>query len=389
MNEPLTSLASTANRRIQRTLAAILSVFTGVCMTLSAVAAPPKQPAKDRPSDLLAWRVAPGIAAPAVGAKMRRRRRWCDLGKQVVAAMPAPFKVDPVFRRPTELLRAEIAVAMKEIERARPGSADEKAKLARITELIRGQEGPALLRTALRHPGSRGRTAALEAARPIVAKHPRLAGFATGDLKAKEPARARAAVLFTLAARCDTPALYAMDGLEHPHASVRETTLRGALRTAAILTDQGIMQLVANHIMKTEQLPRLRALYARGLGQLGWAPGTTSLVTLLQDKSALVRSEAMVAVARVTGTLKGDKWTKARTAVQRVAVIRALVAVSTTPTILSTLKRWRSDKRRAKDPLGVSRPLRVSDAAAEALAWHGALPTKTSATTSSAQGATR
>lgn len=326
----------------------------------------------------LGWRVAPGIAMTALGDDAPVRRRWCDLGAHAHAAQPAPFAIDPIFHRPPEVLRGRMAVAIKQVELSRAGSDAERTATQRIITLMAGPEGPALARMALMQRGNRGRIAALRGALVLVAAHPRLAGFVANDLHAKEPARARAAVELSFAARCDTPGLYAMDGLDHASPNVREAVILGALRTAQTLDDRDLMGILAAHITKKEPTPRLRALYARGVGQAGWAPSTDAVRRLLADKSPIVRAEAAVALTRLTGAPPPEvqRLIAARAPASRISAIRALAAAHPAPSVVTALRGMLRDKRRATDPLATGRaevhPWTVSDAAAEALAWHGA-----------------
>ncbi|MCO4761973.1 MAG: hypothetical protein KC502_10745 [Myxococcales bacterium] len=269
-------------------------------------------------------------------------------------------------------MRAKIAAALKHLELSRTASAT-RQYTAEIQALFRGPHGPALARLALLHNGEKARIAALQAATELIGRHPRLAGFVAGDLTSPNTQLAQAAVRMSLAARCDTPALYAMTGLEHVRPAVRRVTIRGVLLTAGQFGDRGLMQILAKHIETTEKKPSLRALFARGVGLLGWAPAEPTLRQLLRDKAPVVRAEATVALARITGVAPPTvlRLAKGRSAVGRLAAIRALAAVTSSNRAITQLRALRKDNRRANDPLGIGPALVVGASAKEGLAWHG------------------
>ncbi len=341
----------------------------------SPAPAPERKPARGAPS--LAWRLAPGVALPDPGVRLgATRTKLCDLGQHMLAAEPTPFHLDPVFRRPPEAARAAMAAALKRVETSKPGSAPARAAAAEVTRLLRGADGPALARMALLHPGPRGRAAALRAALPLVPDHPRLAGFAAGDLRAKDAARARVAVRFSFAARCDTPALYAMDGLEHPAVAVRESTVRALAALTPGTDDTGLWTILARHVTEAERAPRVRALFARAVGQLGWLPAIPALQRLLKDESATVQHEAAVALTRLTGAPPPGvlRWARSRSVAGRLAAVRALAASQSAVALRQAVAGLTKDRRALRDPLaraGVDRAPRwqVATQAQRALDW--------------------
>lgn len=332
---------------------------------------------------------------------------WCDFGAHAARLQPLPVDSDPVFRPlspataaawralrvrldqiaqiaapsgtgqegraepPTARPAAGAPGPNREVARA-GGQPDAAGWEAALRALIAGAEGPSIARLALQHRAAAVRQVAAEATEAIVGRHPRLSSFAMGTLSSGPPALAIASMRVLLAAGCDTPALYAMDALSHPERQVREAAIEAAFRVSERRADSGLLAQVFEHALTEESDVRLRALVARGIGEVGWLPGTATLERLLEDPDPAVRGEAMVAHAAVAHATDRTRIARAladkRPIIRAAAVRAAALAFAMMPeqgrALLSPLLGQRAAVR---DPLGVSPPTTIGALARRAL----------------------
>jgi len=291
------------------------------------------------------WRLLPGLPG---GSMQRRPLRRCDLSQHRAAAHPTPLEQDPVFRRPSEHLRAELGALLKKIDAG-------KAKATDLTPYWKGPEGPALLRTALFHRGRRARVAVLNTGRLLAAAHPRLTGFMISDTGSKHATVATAAFRFALAADCDIPALYAADALEHRLSSVRQQFILAASNLLLSRGSSGPWEEVSEHISKRERVPALIALYCRIVGQLGLVMATGIVESLSRHRDSMVRAEALVAIARLRGKLSAKQLRWLSKSKHIVSYMRAWAAIGVSLTSrserLQSQDRWQKSRLAIKDKL--------------------------------------
>lgn len=360
MNSPPTcTRRSHATRSGRRELRFICLSLLGAMLVLagpaSAAAAPravvagPTWPAPMRVG--MARTVRAGTA-PAT------RRKWCDYAAHTQRLQPLPVSQDPVFRRPKAAARERLRGLVETVIKLAPKQPIAPATQAAMATLLATEDGPSLARISLQHKDWRVRLLAAKATEAIVERYPRLAGFALEKIPGTDPDLAIAVVRCLMAARCDTPAIHATDGLEHADRRVRAATIDAILRSAAGWADKGVMGLLLTHAT-VEPDPLLRATIARGIGELGWLPADPVLELLLKDGDMRVRGEALVALAgirRQVGVALLRKALKSKDVQMRAAAVRA-VPLAMTERVAEGRKMLLGmvgDRGRVVDPLGVS-----------------------------------
>ena len=311
-----------------------------------------------------------------VSARPTARRSWCNYAAHSERLKPLPMASDPVFRRPSAAARAQLKTLITSVAALPAGAPAPTAAGPEMGRLMGGKDGPTLARIALQDRDERVRTLAARATASIIGRHPRLAAFAMEDMKKVGAPLAVAAVRALLAARCDTPAVHATDGLEHRDPGVRRATIMGVLKSAAGWTDIGLMAQVLQRA-KAEPEPLLRALIARGVAALGWLPAEPTMAHLLGDKNAWVRGEALVALAALRRSMDPgllQAYMKSPDRQLKAAAIRAIpLAMLADPArARGWLKPLLLDKGRVVDPLGVDGPTTVGALARLALQRLGA-----------------
>jgi len=306
-----------------------------------------------------------------VGSGPQGRRTWCNYAAHSQRLQALPMHTDPVFKRPGAIARASLKKLAAMVAGLSKGVAPPKASATEMNRLLAGPDGPTLARIALQHRDERVRLLASRASGALVEEHPRLAAFAMEDLRKVGRDLAMATVHTLLAARCDTPAVHATDGLEHGDRAVRRHTVLEVMGAAAGWTDIGVVGLVLDHA-KTEPDPLIRALIARGVAELGWLPAEPEMAALAKDKDARVRGEALVALA---GLRRNMDLTSLQSALKssdrrlKAAAIRAvpLAMVEEQAKAGKWLTPLLRDGGKVVDPLGVSPPTTIGDLARTAM----------------------
>lgn len=305
-------------------------------------------------------------------SKATIRRKWCNYGLHTQRLQPLPLAQDAVFRRPTPASRQALRSLVERVVALAPGRPIAAHTQAAMTALMRSSDGPTLARISLQHKDPRVRLLAARSATVVVRRHPRLAGFAMERIPDADPDLAIAVMRCLMAARCDTPAVHATDGLEHKDRRVRAATIDAVLRSAAAWSDIGLMGQLLQHVGSSELDPLLRATVARGMAELGWLPAGPLLAKLAQDPDPRVRGEALVALAAVQRHFDRKllhKALKSKDAVLRAAAIRAapLALAGRRSLATSLLSPLVGDSTRVLDPLAVSKATTVGALAQLAL----------------------
>lgn len=270
----------------------------------------------------------PGAAvAPKPGpAKVWPRRvPWCDFAKHAQGLAAVPVAQDPVFRTPTPARLAAMEAIL-----STPRATPRATRAAALTALFQGDDGAALARVALSATDPKRLALALQAATPLATNHPRLAGLVTGQLAHPEPEVAEWTVHLLFQTGCDSPALYAMDGLQHASEPVRKATVGHVMDAATRHPDIGLMAKMSTWLENptATRLEKVRTL--RMLGDLGWLPATPTLQRLVGAKDPVVAAEALVALARVAPQTAAPwlkPWAKDRNPLRRAAAARAAADV--------------------------------------------------------------
>lgn len=327
--------------------------------------------------------VLPGTTLEALrAAEPARRAPWCNMAEHIAKLQPVPLAEDPLFRRPTPIVREKLAAvsAMHELARNRKDLAMAKRQLK---ELFASADGPVLARLSMQSRANGFRAAAMELAVGMAGQHPRLASFAGQDVRHSDPQLATAAVKVLLASRCDTSASYALDGLGHPDPAVRRAVISGVFAADRQMLDMGLMAKVVAHVTGSEADVVLASRAVRHLGQIAWVPGSGALTELLNQPkvSRALRCEASVALARMTSRVKTEDvrvWAKAADPWSRMCAIRMAAAGLTGQRAAATtvLRPLLKDRRDVVDPLvpglfarGKHKTKSVGGAGAKAKRW--------------------
>ena len=258
---------------------------------------------------------------------------------------PYPARRDPAQRPPEK--SAALAAALKAIDSGKPEVVT-RCLVARGRPVRRCRDRAA-------HRGAKARVAVLDTGRWLAPLHPRLTGFMINDTAAKSPALAVAALKFALAARCDIPAVYAADALQHRSRDVRETLI---LAVAGQLTRHGAggpWEDVMEHVRDKEKSPHLLALFCRICGQLGLNQSLVVVRPLTKHRHSLVRTEATVALARLTGALPAKQLRWLNSTKNAASYLRAAANVPTLSDVnhRTKLRRWRRSGVKLTDPLSL------------------------------------
>ncbi len=302
-------------------------------------------------------------------------RPWCDMAAHVARMQPLPTAEDPVFQRPTPANKARVGAVRKAMlgHKGKLTMAAAERLARRWRPIFSGSQGPALARLALSDASIKVRGPAMWAVRKLAAKHPRLAGFAGGDVRNPDPTIATIAGLLLMDSGCDTSASYALDALQHADASVRLAVALYTLRKAPEMADMGLVRRVLLHAAKGEKSASVRAAIAREAGIIGWQGAGAALTTLSKDPDEAVRAEAIVALARISGRVEPEvvgRLVAGKAPWSRVSAARAAAAglVRRPRKARELLGKLLKDRRKARDPLGGSKTWRVSEAAKIAIA---------------------
>jgi hypothetical protein len=277
------------------------------------------------PGPLLAQTMQPlgVLARPQVTA----RQPWCDFGahaRQFAALAPA---ADPVFRQPSESDKARFGQVRKAVML---GTLDRSAALPQLRALFAEFDGPALARLGVQDADAKVAALVLEAARAVVAVHPRIFALAADRFHHPDPAVALAAVHMAFATGCDAPALYALDGLHHPDVTVQLATLAEVAQASRTRLDIGLADKVAAWLDAGQGLAEARLSGLRMLGELGWLPATATLDRLTRGVKTTEAAEAFAALAVVAPTEvtpRLEAWLHDKAPVKRAAAARAVAQV--------------------------------------------------------------
>ncbi len=274
-----------------------------------------------------------GVRLPAMAEtatdRVLVRKPWCDFGRHAQRFSKGFTGVDLVFRKPSVPARNALNAIRDSILNPQswssPGLAEKE-----FARLAATSDGPALIRLTLVDTDARIQLLGLTASLPVVAKHPRLAAFATAYLGAPDAKLAQAAVEMHFASGCDTAALYALDGFRHGDERVQLTTLRLIYEASRNHENLRLIDRIGEFISQGKGSPRARVVALRVIGQLGTESVSNYVEKLLTDKQDAVAAEALVTLAilqpgKVEKRLQ--KWLSDKSALKRAAAIRAFAQV--------------------------------------------------------------
>lgn len=253
-----------------------------------------------------------------------QRQPWCDFGNQAKVFLATPPSADPVFRTPTELVKAKLGVVRKTLML---GKLEPAAAVIQLRALFGLSEGASLARLAVMDPDPKMAAAALDAAQSIAPQHPRLFALAAEKFAHPDPAVAEAAVRLAFSTGCDIPALYALDGLRHPDARVQRATVALVRDAARWRTDIGLVVKLTDWLESGEGAPQARLAAIRALGELAWLPATGVLNRLVRTGKLNEAAEAFVALSAVSPSAVAgqvEAWLRDKAAVKRAAGARAV-----------------------------------------------------------------
>ena len=219
-------------------------------------------------------------------------RQLCDFAVAAAQLQALPLADDPVFRPPTPQRKAELGRIRKSIM----GGANAEPELR---ALFAGPEGPTLARMALQDHDPRMQLAAVRAAVGLAKAHPRLFGFMP-TLDAKTPAAlADALVAFDFATQCDTPVLFAQDGLGHPDAGVVKHIVAETVAVSAQTGHPAALNRMVDWMLAPAAPPKLRADAIRALAGAGYVHLVPALQRLRHEPNRMIAHEALIALAVV------------------------------------------------------------------------------------------
>ncbi len=316
-----------------------------------------------------------GRALTRTGAAHDRPRgAWCDFGRLVAERNALPQQLDPLFQTPPG--EQALGKAIAALVESTPGSAADAAARARISGLVAGDGGLALFRIGARSDRARVLHAMLGATISFARGHPRLAGFATPLLVHADAAVAAAAVRLHFATGCDTPALYAFDGLRHADASVREAVVAGVWRQSARRPDVGMIRRLIAHVRdgaETDQ--RVRVLIVRTVGAIGWLPARNDIAALVHHADSATAAEALATFALLDATVPAkliEEAARSRDPWLRTGAARAIARGQTMrpERARALLDGLAGDPRAVRDPVSGDR-VAIATLAADALAALG------------------
>lgn len=319
-----------------------------------------------------------GIRAPAflpeATDRALVRRPWCDFGRHAQRRAKGLPGMDAVFRRPSGESRQALAVIRERI--VTPDDYKTRSQAEKdLTTLLKTMDGPALYKTLSQDENRDVLAIATRAAVPIVAQHPRLAAFVTGMLAAPDPELALAAMELHLAAACDTPVQYGMDGFTHPSEAVQMSTLHRVWELSQKFEDLRLPNRVLQWVIEGRGTPRSRVTAVRIAAMLGSQSAFNAAQTLLADKNDAVAAEALVIVAQLQPNLaeaRIPKWLRDKSPVKRAAAVRAMMAAM--PDRQDLVDKWlmplAHDTAVVPDLYGINGgPRTVADLVAEALRY--------------------
>lgn len=311
-----------------------------------------------------------GLVGTGVLASARTQRLpWCDFGSHARQFAALPPASDPVFRQPSDAAKAKFGQVRKELML---GTTTPALAIQQWRALFAQADGPALARLGVQDADARVAAAVLEAARTVVAMHPRVFALAADRFRHPDPAVAIAAVHMAFATGCDAPALYALDGLHHPDATVQLATVEAVAEAARTRLDIGLADKVAAWLDAGEGQPQARRTALRMLGRIGWLPATATLQKLTRSAQPDEAAEALVALAVVAPTEAApllEAWLRDKAPVKRGAAARAVAQVLAMDVAKAQrlLHPLLSDRAAGADPLAPKTT--VAEVARQALAW--------------------
>lgn len=217
-------------------------------------------------------------------------QQLCDFAVVASKLQTLPVADDPVFRPPSPQAKAELGRVRKAVLGGNVGD-------AALQALFAGPEGPTLARMALQDRDPRVQLTAVRQAAILAEKHPRLFGFLpTLDAKTQVDL-AEALVRFDFATHCDTPVLFALDGLRHPDPTIVGLVVHQTLALAAHLRHPAPLNRLVDWLVTPAGHPRLRAATLRSLGEAGYLHLVPALQLLRNSTQRMVANEALVALA--------------------------------------------------------------------------------------------
>ena len=266
-----------------------------------------------------------GVRLPAMAEtatdRVLVRKPWCDFGRHAQRFSKGFTGVDLVFRKPSVPARNALNAIRDSIMNPQswssPGLAEKE-----FARLAATSDGPALIRLTLVDTDARIQLLGLTASLPVVAKHPRLAAFATAYLGAPDAKLAQAAVEMHFATGCDTAALYALDGFRHGDERVQLTTLRLIYEASRNHENLRLIDRIGEFISQGKGSPRARVVALRVIGQLGTESVSNYVEKLLTDKQDAVAAEGwsrwpFCSRARSKNVCRSGSATSPRSSAQR------------------------------------------------------------------------